>query len=217
MPARCRPLPPVGCQPSSDPGEQHRQPFPLLCPEGEQPIRQGWTLDSETGNASDPKPAETTADTYRFRVATAPGESVRLHVGQRRTFEQAFRLVNTSDEQLTLILRNANAGPEFMQKIQPVFDAKRNLASLSAQYKTREMDIQHIAEDQKRIRENLAALKGSTEERNLAKRYTDELNRQEDQLASIRKDLDSLRQQRDAAEQDLNNKIESLNIEENRS
>ncbi len=183
----------------------------------EQPIRPGWKLDSEAGNSSDPKPAETTPDAYRFRVATAPGESVRLHVGQRRTFDQMFRLVDTSDQQLTLILRNANAGPGFMQQIQPIFDAKHNLASLDTQIKAREGDISQINEDQKRIRENLSTLKGSAEERSLAKRYTDELNQQEDKLAALRNDLDSLHQQRESALQDLNNKIESLNIEENRS
>jgi hypothetical protein len=177
----------------------------------EQPIRPGWKLDS------DPQPAETTPEAYRFRVATASGESVRLHIGQRRTFDQAFRLVNTSDDQLTLILRNANATPAFMQQIQPIFDAKRNLASIDTQIRTHESNINQITEDQKRIRENLSALKGSAEERSLAKRYTDELNQQEDKLATLRKDLDSLRQQRESALQDLNNKVESLNIEENRS
>ena len=184
----------------------------------EQPIRPGWKLDSASGmNSNDPQPAETTPDAYRFRVATTPGESVRLHIGQRRTFDQAFRLVNTSDDQLTLILRNANATPSFMQQIQPIFDAKRNLASIDTQIRTRESNINQITEDQKRIRENLSALKGSAEERSLAKRYTGELNQQEDKLATLRKDLDSLNQQRESALQDLNNKIESLHIEENRS
>ena len=172
----------------------------------EQPIRQGWQLDS------DPKPAETTPTAYRFRVATTPGESVRLHVGQRRNFELHYRLVNTSDDQLTVILRNAN--PAIRQKLEPIFAAKRAVASLDDQIKAHQSDINQISEDQKRIRENLSALKGTAEERALAKRYTEELNQQEDKLAIIRKELDSLHQQREAAQQDLDNKIESLNIEQ---
>ncbi|QNI38058.1 DUF4139 domain-containing protein [Edaphobacter albus] len=175
----------------------------------EQPKRSGWKLDS------DPQPAETTPDAYRFRVATAAGESVRLHIGQRRDFELHFRLVNTTDEQLTLILRNAN--PTVLQQLEPVFAAKRALASLDNQIKARQADINQITEDQKRIRENLSTLKGSSEERSLAKRYTDELNQQEDKLAALRKELDTLHQQRDAAQQDLDNKIESLNIGQIRS
>lgn len=171
----------------------------------EQPIRQGWNLDS------DPKPAETTPTAYRFRVATAPGESVRLHVGQRRLFELHYRLVDNTDEQLTVILRNAN--PAIRQQLEPIFAAKRAVASLDTQIKSKQSQVDQIAGDQKRIRENLSALKGTAEERALAKRYTDELNQQEDQLATLRKDLDALQQQRQTAQQDLANKIENLNIE----
>jgi len=174
----------------------------------EQPIRQGWQLDS------DPKPAETTPTAYRFRVATQPAETVRLHVGERRTYDMAYRLVDTTDEQLTLILRNANATSALTQQLEPVFAAKRNVASIDTQIHSKQSDINQITEDQKRLRENLSALKGSAEERSLAKRYTEELNQQEDRLATLHKDLDTLHQQREAAQQDLANKIESLSIEE---
>jgi hypothetical protein len=169
----------------------------------EQPIRQGWILD--------PKPAETTPTAYRFRVAAAPGESPRLHIGQRRLFEQHYRIVDNTDQQLTVILRNAN--PAILRQLEPIFAAKRAVTSLDTQIKSTQSQVDQIVEDQKRIRENLTALKGTAEERALAKRYTDELNQQEDKLTSLRKDLDSLRQQRETANQDLANKIESLNIE----
>lgn len=171
----------------------------------EQPIRQGWNLDS------DPKPAETTPTAYRFRVAAAPGESPRLHIGERHIFEQHYRIVDNTDEQLTVILRNAN--PAIRQQLEPVFAAKRAVASLDTQIKSKQSQVDQIAGDQKRIRENLSALKGTAEERALAKRYTDELNQQEDQLATLRKDLDALQQQRQTAQQDLANEIENLNIE----
>jgi len=172
----------------------------------EQPIRRGWTLDS------DPKPAETTPTAYRFRVATAPGESVRLHIGQRHLFEQHYRIVDQSDEQLTVILRNAN--PVILQRLEPIFAAKHAVSSLDAQIKSTQSQIDQIVQDQKRLRENLAALKGTAEERALSKRYIDELNQQEDKLSALRKDLDSLQQQRQSAQQDLATKIENLNIEQ---
>jgi hypothetical protein len=174
----------------------------------EQPNIKGWKLDS------DPAPAETTPTAYRFRVATQPGESVRLHVGQRRTFDQVYRLVDTSNDQLTLILRNGNAGPNIQQQLEPIFSAKRAVADLDTQIKSKETAIDQITNDQKRLRDNLSALKGTTEERNLAKRYTEELNQQEDKLAILHKDLDTLHQQRDTAEQQLSSKIESLQLDE---
>jgi hypothetical protein len=174
----------------------------------EQPRRAGWELDS------DPKPAETTATAYRFRVATSPRETVRLHIGERHTFEQHFRLVDSTDQQLMVFLQNAKASSAVMQELEPVFAAKRAVAALDAQIGEKQSAINELVEDQKRVRDNLGALKGSAEERSLAKRYTAELNGQEDTLATLRRDLAGLQQQRQVAEVDLNNKIESLTLDE---
>jgi hypothetical protein len=174
----------------------------------EQPRRAGWELDS------DPKPEETTPDAYRFRVATAPKQTVRVHIGERHTFEQHFRLVDSTDQQLTVFLQNAKASPAVMQQFEPVFAAKRIVAALDVQIGDKQSAINQLVDDQKRLRDNLGSLKGSAEERSLAKRYTAELNTQEDTLATLRSDLAALEQQRQGAEADLSKKIESLSMEE---
>lgn len=174
----------------------------------EQPRRAGWELDS------DPKPEETTPTAYRFRVATAPKETVRLHIGERHMFEQHFRLIDSTDQQLMVFLENAKASPAVMQQLEPVFAAKRAVAVLDTQIGDKQNAINQLVEDQKRVRDNLGALKGSAEERSLAKRYTAELNAQEDTLATLRRDRVGLQQQRQAAETDLNQKIESVTLDE---
>jgi hypothetical protein len=174
----------------------------------EHPVRQGWTLDS------DPKPAESTPTENRFRVATKAGESVRLHIGERRTVYQSYRLVNTSDDQLTLILRNAKASAELTQELQPIFTLKRALAETERQVAAKQAAIDDLVKDQDRLRQNLSALKGTAEERTLAKRYTEELNAQEDSLAQLRKDLAALKQQQVQAKETLDNRIEGLTIDE---
>jgi hypothetical protein len=139
---------------------------------------------------------------------------VRLHIGERHTLDEYFRLVDSSDQQLTVFLRNAKASPAVMQQLEPVFAAKRAVAVLDAQIGNKQGAINQLVEDQKRVRDNLGALKGNTEERSLAKRYTAELNGQEDTLATLRRDLAGLQQQRQSAEVNLNNKIESLTLDE---
>ena len=179
----------------------------------EEPRRPGWTLDSETsGLTSDPKPAETTPSAYRFRVATAPNQTVRLHIGQRHTLDQYFRLADSSEEQLTFYLRNNSASPALLAQLEPVFTAKRALAALDSQIQDKETNLNQLLEDQKRLRDNLAALKGSTEERTLVKRYTGELNAEEDTLATLRRDLAALQAQRTTAQADLSNRIDALQI-----
>jgi hypothetical protein len=174
----------------------------------EQPRRVGWDLESGL------KPEETTPGSYRFRVAAAPKQTVKLHIGERHTLDEYFRLVDSSDQQLTVFLRNAKASDAVMQQLEPVFAAKRAVAAFDMQIREKQRAIDQLVEDQKRVRDNLGALKGSTEERSLAKRYTAELNAQEDTLATLRHDLAGLQQQRQTAEVDLNNKIESVTLEE---
>ncbi len=179
----------------------------------EQPRRPGWTIDSASGpQANDPKPTETTPTVYRFRVATNPKETVRLHIGERHTLDEYFRLVDATEEQLTVFLHNANASPSLMQQLEPIFAAKRAVATLDGQIDGKQTAIGQLVEDQKRLRDNLAALKGTSEERSLAKRYTAELNAQEDSLSTLRRDLATLQAQRSAAQSDLDSKINSLQL-----
>ena len=174
----------------------------------EQPRRSGWDLNSDL------KPDEMTPTAYRFRVATAPKETVRLRIGERHTLDQYFRLVDSSDQQLTVFLQNAKAGPAVLQELEPVLAAKRTVAALDRQMREKQNAINQLVDDQKRLRDNLATLKGSAEERALAKRYTAELNTQEDILAALRRDLNTLQQQQQTAESELSNKIESVTLDE---
>jgi hypothetical protein len=174
----------------------------------EQPRCPGWDLNSDL------KPDEMTPAAYRFRVATAPKETVRLRIGERHTLDQYFRLVDSSDQQLTVFLQNAKVGPRVLQELEPVLAAKRSVAALDRQMREKQNAINQLVDDQKRLRDNLAALKGRAEERALAKRYTAELNTQEDQLAALRRDLTALQQQQQTADADLSHKIESLTLDE---
>lgn len=180
----------------------------------EQPIRQGWTLDSASGG-TDPKPAETTATAYRFRIAAKPAESVRLHIGERHTNFESIRLVDRNEAQLRILLRDAKASPATLAALQPVFDAHNVVLGLDQQITEREAEIATITKDQDRLRENMKALKGSAEERTLTQRYTSELNQQEDRIAALRTQTVQLRTQRTAADQDLQARLNSINLDEN--
>jgi hypothetical protein len=174
----------------------------------EQPIRQGWTLDS------DPKPAETTATAYRFRVATKPNESVRLHIGERHTDFEYIRLVDRTEDQLRLLVQGTKASPAVLAALQPVFDAHNRVVALDQQIQQRQNEIGEITTDENRLRENMKALKGSAEERSLIQRYTGELNSQEDRLAALRSQIATLRTQREAADRDFQDKLEAVNLDE---
>ena len=85
---------------------------------------------------------------------------------------------------------------------------------LDTQIDVKQAAIDELAADQKRLHDNLEGLKDGAEERELARRYAGEMNKDEDQLLSLRKDLADLVQQRKAAQQALDEAIRTLDLDE---
>lgn len=170
--------------------------------------RNGWELDSDTA------PAETTPNAYRYRVATAPGETVRLHVGERHTIAQSWRLATMNEQTFDAIIRTNGDDPKLRQQLQPILEARHQVAQIDTQIQEKQTQIDNISKDQDRLRNNLSALKSSAEERDLIRRYTRELNEQEDQIAALRKEQDVLKQRRVQAQADLDAKVQSLETDQ---
>ena len=173
----------------------------------EEPRRVDWTLDSGV------QPVETTPTALRFRVVTTPHGSVRLHVGQRHTLEDLFRLTETNETQLSLYLRDREASPDLLQKLAPVFAAQARVTALDVAASQKRTAIHTLVEDQKRLRDNLMALKGTADERALARRYTGELGAGEDTLAGLRRDLASLELERAAGAAALSSTVAALDAD----
>lgn len=66
---------------------------------------------------------------------------------------------------------------------------------------------------QARLRENMKALKGSTEEKLLLQRYAKQLDDQETQLAGLRKNIQDTEAQRDVENDRLIKMIEGLQLD----
>ena len=174
----------------------------------EHPVENGWKLTSEV------KPVETTASLYRFSVAAQPGETVRLHVGEAHTQGVRYQLTSMQDDQLQIILNGSGNQPALQQALAPVLAARAKVHDLDTQIDAKQKDADRLAEDQKRLHDNLLGLKDSPEERELARRYAGEMNSDEDQLLILRKDRAVLEQERTAAQQALDDAIRHLDLDE---
>jgi molecular chaperone GrpE (heat shock protein) len=81
------------------------------------------------------------------------------------------------------------------------------------QIETRQSDANKIAEDQKRVRDNMGALKGASGEQQLVKRYVAQLNQQEDRIAVLRNEMADLDQKLTRARDELGNLIQTLTLD----
>jgi hypothetical protein len=172
----------------------------------EHPIRQNYTLDS------DPKPEETTPTLYRYRVAAAPGETVRLHVGERHQGAIAYQLANFNDNQLTFILNQTNNSAAIKQALEPILDARRHVADMQTAVNNANSRLTALRSDEDRQRANITAL--ASADKASRDRFVHDLNSTEDQIATAQKDLTAAEANLQTAKDDLATKIEALQIDQ---
>jgi hypothetical protein len=173
----------------------------------EHPARPGWKLtDDET-------PTESSASFHRFRVALEPKTTATLVVKEYRPVINRYQISNINDSQIKFFLEQKMINPEVEKALRQVVKQSNDIAVLEAVINGRRAQINNISEDQKRLRENMKALKGSAEEKALIERYVRELNEQEDRVQSLTKEIAELQQKRDSQRSALNTMIESLQMD----
>ena len=174
----------------------------------EHALRPGWNLSSDT-----PKPEETTATDYRFRLPLGAKATTTLVVSESSAIESRYALTNLDDGQIQVFLQQKSINPEVEAAFRKIVEQKNHIAALDAQLAAIESQQEKIFDDQQRIRENLKSLKGSSEERALTQRYTQQLEDQETQLQKLQAQTTDLQSQRDKAQEALDAMIENLDLD----
>ena len=173
------------------------------------PAQAGWAFTKDT-----PKPEESTASTHRFRIPVEGGKTSELNVEAFYPEQVQYALTNLDSNLVALLGQQKRVTPALQQVFDRVLGQKRKVSDLDRQIMERRQETDRISADQNRIRENMKALKGSSEEKALLQRYTGELNKQEDRLAAIRAEVEDLQQKRNEAAAELERMVMGINIEE---
>jgi hypothetical protein len=174
----------------------------------EHPARPEWKLIAGTR-----EPDERAPGTYRFCIDAPAKATSSLPVEESRTLETVYQLSNLDDSQIAIFLKQRTITPDVAQALQKITAQKAVVAKLEEEMESRQNDIDRIVDDQGRLRENMKALKGSSEEKTLLQRYTKQLDEQETQLDGLRKKIQDTEARRDKANSELQEMIDSLQLE----
>lgn len=174
----------------------------------EHPVREDWKLVEGL------KTEESSASFHRFRVSVDAGKTAELRVEEFQPEDTQILLTNLTSNDVTMLYDQKRVTPAMEQAFRKILDQKGVISDLDNQMKTRQQEIESISADQSRVRENMKALKGSPEEKALLQRYTQQLDSQEDRLATLRKEIDNLKEKRDRANKDLNEMLSTLALNE---
>ena len=170
----------------------------------EHPVRQGWTI------LPDPAPAETTANTARFRLPVASRSEATLRVSEQRVYESRLAIGQLDDRVIASFSQRGVSEEELRRVLQPVIEARTQLATVERQLSSLTTQVTTIASDQQRIRENIQALGTSKQERVLRDRYTRDLTTQEDRLAELQGQIEKVSAERDRRQADLSRVTQQL-------
>jgi DNA repair exonuclease SbcCD ATPase subunit len=159
------------------------------------------------------EPEERAPGVYRFKLDVPGKSTASLPVEEIRVLQSNYEIANLGDDQIAVFSKNGTITPDMAQALQKISAQKAVVSKLEEGMEDRQKDIDRIVEDQGRLRENMKALKGSSEEKALLQRYTKQLDQQETQLESLRKSIQDTEAQRDKANEQLETMIADLQLE----
>jgi len=173
----------------------------------EHPNRAGWKLVSAT------KPDETAPSVYRFRVPVAAKSTATLAVEEVRLVESIYGVSAVTDDQLSQFVSQRTLTPEVEQALREVMAKKSEIAAVASEVSARNSETSQIFRDQERLRENLKALKGSAEEKNLVTRYTRQLDEQETRLDLIKREIAAAQATQKKLQSELETLVQALSFD----
>jgi hypothetical protein len=175
----------------------------------EHPAEHDWQLVD-----GGPKPEDSSKNYHRFRLNVGPGSTAELTVEMSRSLDSEFALTNLDSQEVALLGEQQRLTPAMQDGFDKVLAKKNEIAGYDAQINARTQEVSAIAADQARVRENMKALKGSSEEKSLLQRYTRQLDQQEDRLTVLRAQTDDLHAKRTQADQEVAQMIQQLAFDE---
>lgn len=157
------------------------------------------------------EPFETTDGFYRFRVALNPGQSTEFAVPEIVSQQTTVVLQNLTRQQLVLF-SGRETPAAVREKLGQIVDIQEQIAAMRADLNTTQSGIDVHFRDQDRLRENLKALRDTSEDQQLRTRYLDQLKKQEDQIDASRAHIDAVNKDLAAAQTKLGDLISNLSF-----
>jgi hypothetical protein len=167
--------------------------------------RGNWELMKDA-----PEPAETTDDAWRFKRELAPSAEDELVVAERTRGQREYVLANLGLDEVTYFVSSRYFDQRVADTLREVVILRQRVAELGRDEQRLTAEREQLFRDQERIRSNIESLKSGVSQRELAERFVTKLNEQEDRLEAIGRELERVLKERQAAQDEVNRRIQSL-------
>jgi SMC interacting uncharacterized protein involved in chromosome segregation len=113
-----------------------------------------------------------------------------------------------------ILTEQGRVSPAMNEAFGKVLEKKNEIGILDSHLKELRQERDGITVDQSRLRENMKALKGSSEEKALLQRYTRQLDQQEDRLVTLQNEVGDLNCKKVKADAELSQMIQTISMDE---
>ena len=174
----------------------------------EHPLREGWTLASDTQ-----APASKTVNHYRFRVELEPRETKEFPVNETQALMDSYQISNLSSRDVELFVSSNYIDAAIKAELEKLIELKTKIFQAERRVKTLEEEAEEISNDQKRLRDNIGALKNTAEAKQLVARYIAKAGEQETRLEAIAKEKKAAQAELDRLNAEFGQSVGALKLE----
>jgi len=172
----------------------------LIVEHGQRP---GYTL-------LDQKPAETTANAYRFEVKLAASATEKFPVREERVFDQTTAVSSMTPDVLAGWIQNKALNDAARAQLQQIAAKKREIAASDGALRQTDADIAATTQDESRMRSNIESLNRVTGQQEQVQQYARQLAAAEAKLATLRDTQSALQRKKAALDAELNSLLDKL-------
>jgi len=173
----------------------------------EHPVRDRWgLLENST------KPETVTDRYYRFRVELSPFETKTIPVVEQQGQMDSYQLSSFTRDQLSLFVSRRYIDEQTRQKLERLIELRSQVNQIMVKLTAFETEEERIADDQKRLRENIEALTKTAEAKQLIARYVAKAGEQETRLEEMEKERKSITAEKQRLESELAAAIRSFEV-----
>jgi hypothetical protein len=155
------------------------------------------------------KPAQKTAEEYRFKVEAPAKKTVELKVVTERPVTETIALIDADLDMMVQYARNTQTSPALRAALEQLVTRRRKITGLQGQRAALESELKAIDQEQSRIRQNMEQLDRNSA---LYNQYVKKLTAQETRIEKLRQEIARLREGETAAEKELRDFTDNLTV-----
>jgi hypothetical protein len=156
------------------------------------------------------KPVEGSQNLYRFPVTVAAGKAGEQTVSQETVNTAAFKVADVNEDTIRLYLASPAVSAKVKEALAKLSEQKAQLAELDRQIAELNKQLKDIAEDQTRLRQNLANVPATS---TAHKRYLEKFDKQETQIEGLQESAKQKQEEQKKSKKELEQNVATLSVE----